>query len=1322
MTYTNPYIGPRAFQTGEVLYGREREIQELLDLLIAERIVLLHSPSGAGKSSLVYAGLIPRLRQEGFRVLPIARVNLELPGELAGTDFNSHIFSTLMCLAEALPQPQKIQPKELASLSLDSFISRIEQAVSEDQSDLPKNNILIFDQFEEILTINPAARMDKVTFFTQLGVALRNRNRWALFIMREDFVAALSPYLRSVPTRLANTYRLDLLGADAARQAIQAPAKRQGVDFTEEASLRLVDDLRRIRVQRPDGTVEDQLGLYVEPVQLQVVCYRLWENVDLQDAKISERDVLSIGNVDTALGDYYAERVAIIAKQANISERSIRDWFNRKLITEQGVRGQVLMGAETSDKLPNTVIHLLENAYLVRAEKRGGAIWFELSHDRLIKPVQENNAAWLNANLNLLQRQASQWEERERNEALLLREKALEEAEAWAIAHATEMTSTERDYLKACQDNRKRESEAKALAEKEIQLQEQAKSAVRLRRRAYVLTVALLVTVVLTVVAIFLGNQASQNASIAEQNASAARVNLNAAETANVNEAIQRQTALAASTRAVAQQSLAETASTLAVAQASIAQFNLVTAQTAESQALEQKATAQAASTQVAEQAAKAQAASTQAVAQRDLASTAQADAERQRDEADRQRKVALSRGLADSAMAADKIDLSLLLSVEAYRITNTVQAENALLTSLQNSLVASISQAGLPIPRQDGYIYALAFSRDGAYLAWGCDNGLLVVWDVQNGQQLWRQIAHGGSTVYTVKFSPDGRYLATGGRDSRIDLWDAKTGKLIKQALTPHGFVLSLDFSPDSKQLASSGLGKTILIWDTDVLDNPRSVYPRVGADVWAVAWSPNGRYLASGGDDRLVWIWDTTTWDTVLTLKGHEGAIYGLAWSPNSQYLASAGEDTIGLLDKTLFFWDITTGTGKPLNGPKDKSWSVSFSPDGKVLASGSSDKSITLWDTKTLEPLTRLIDHTHWVTCLAFSQQGRTLLATGGFDKEMIVYELRAPELLSQPLPKAQGSVQGFSFNETNQVNVISSHNGSVISANIDITTSLQKNSETIQTSAVGYTAVSRDGTMMAYGIPREGGSNAVQIIETATGKQVAKIEPLLGTLTSAAFSQDNQTLAVAVCLELNQTLGFCSQPQITLWSIQSGQQTGQLPSNSLLIQQNALPDLNTDSIISLAFDYDGKLLASGGKDGRIVIWTLADGNVVYSIPNPSPVTALTFSPDRPGTNTSAVIAYGTSEGKLYIWDLANRRAIAPAFPGINGTVTSLQFSPTQQAIVSGSDTGQVLWWDLSPESWIEKACQVARRNLTQAEWAQYFPGDPYRKTCPAYPEGQ
>ena len=170
----NPYVGPRAFQTGEKLYGRDREARELLDLLIAERIVLLHSPSGAGKSSLVQAGMIPRLREEGFRVLPPVRSNHEPPAAFKALDhFNRYVFSVLLSLEEGLPQESRTPPESLATLSLDEYLAQLAPAESIPDLADSQSIALIFDQFEEVLTVNTTDREAKIAFFQQLGSALR---------------------------------------------------------------------------------------------------------------------------------------------------------------------------------------------------------------------------------------------------------------------------------------------------------------------------------------------------------------------------------------------------------------------------------------------------------------------------------------------------------------------------------------------------------------------------------------------------------------------------------------------------------------------------------------------------------------------------------------------------------------------------------------------------------------------------------------------------------------------------------------------------------------------------------------------------------------------------------------------------------------------------------------------------------------------------------------------------------------------------------------------------------------------------------------------
>ncbi|MCP4284259.1 MAG: DUF1566 domain-containing protein [Gammaproteobacteria bacterium] len=488
----NPYVGPRPFKTGETLFGRDREIMDLLDLLIAERIVLLYSPSGAGKTSLIQAGLIPELEEEGFQVLPVMRVSLEPPPEQLAelpAGWNRYVLSLLLSLEEGLPKEEQLSLVELAGMTLAEYLERLRHfdsaqcdtaegrsnikdssRMTQDPSDgtsyspvtlsgveVPVTSgrvVLIFDQFEEILTLDPTDRAIKTEFFAQVGAALRHPDRWVLFAMREEFPAGLDPYLRPVPTRLSTTFRLELLGEAAAREAMQEPARQAGIPFSEDAATKLINDLRQVRVQQADGSMTERPGLYVEPVQLQVVCHRLWNHLPDGTAEIRAADIQEAGDVNSALEGYYADRLQVAARATDIRERGIREWFGKHLITEQGIRGQVLRGVEQSQGLENRAIAPLVDAHLVRAENRRGATWYELAHDRLVEPVRKNNAAWFLKHLSTLQRQTALWQEQGRSQGLLLRDEALEEAEIWAVEHQDELIPIEQEFLTACREAR----------------------------------------------------------------------------------------------------------------------------------------------------------------------------------------------------------------------------------------------------------------------------------------------------------------------------------------------------------------------------------------------------------------------------------------------------------------------------------------------------------------------------------------------------------------------------------------------------------------------------------------------------------------------------------------------------------------------------------------------------------------------------------------------------------------------------------------------------------------------------------------------------
>lgn len=175
----NPYVGPRPFELGEKLWGRDDEISALYFLLSAERIVLLHSPSGAGKSSLVKAGLIPRLR-ERFDVWRPTRVNQEPDGDIAnGRPVNRYARSAILGFEEGIPRELRRPVADIAGLTLAEYA-----AGRPKRPGAPPSMVVIFDQFEEVLTVDPLAVAAKEKFFDQLGELLRDPQVWALFVLR----------------------------------------------------------------------------------------------------------------------------------------------------------------------------------------------------------------------------------------------------------------------------------------------------------------------------------------------------------------------------------------------------------------------------------------------------------------------------------------------------------------------------------------------------------------------------------------------------------------------------------------------------------------------------------------------------------------------------------------------------------------------------------------------------------------------------------------------------------------------------------------------------------------------------------------------------------------------------------------------------------------------------------------------------------------------------------------------------------------------------------------------------------------------------------
>ncbi|MFZ1466968.1 MAG: hypothetical protein WAV60_23220, partial [Anaerolineae bacterium] len=470
---TNPYVGPRtfAYEQRHLFFGREREARDLLARVLSERLLLFYAQSGAGKSSLLRTRLIPQLQEEkGFVVLPVGRVSGELPVGVAQVD-NIFVFNLLLSMDEGA------DPARLAHVTLTDFLARLTRLAVPDLEGRERKGwvydanatpapaapgsrryALIVDQFEEIITSHPGRWREREDFFRQLDAAMRaDPNLWVVLTLREDYVAALDPYAPFVADRLRARFYMERMGVAAALDAIRKPAEVAGRPFAEGVAEKLADELRQVRVAGQESTVA---GQYVEPVQLQVVCYQLWENIKNRPlGVITTTDLAEAGDVDRALTQFYEETLAAALADpaaAGVSERQLRSWFDKELITEEGTRGLVHQGESDAGGLPNGVVRALQRRFLVRAEARGGDAWIELVHDRFVEPIRASNAAWFPQHLSALQRQAALWDEQGRLDGLLLTSDALIEAEQWARGRETELLLQERDFMEACKTARKR--------------------------------------------------------------------------------------------------------------------------------------------------------------------------------------------------------------------------------------------------------------------------------------------------------------------------------------------------------------------------------------------------------------------------------------------------------------------------------------------------------------------------------------------------------------------------------------------------------------------------------------------------------------------------------------------------------------------------------------------------------------------------------------------------------------------------------------------------------------------------------------------------
>jgi outer membrane protein assembly factor BamB len=404
-----PFIGPQPFvrEYRDRFFGRTRETLDLASLVIAHPIVFLYGASGTGKTSLLNAGLIHKLEvEQGFVVLPVVRPGSQRDQVGAEqTAANPFVHATLLTWSGITDRTP-----ELADSNLEAYLAKLTSERDEDGN--PKPRLLIFDQLEEIFRNQIEAKQKQHEFFAQIGDVLdKSRARIrpegdsppadtvptrVLLSMREEFIAELDNYAELLPDRLRVRFRLERLREPAALDAVTGPLGLTSLAFSPGVAEKLVDDLREVRVETGIGEERkavNVLGEFVEPVQLQVVCERLVRDIPPGVSEITFEHLSRFGSVDTTLADFYEDAVAFAAKGSGVPQDDLERWCEENLITETGTRAVVHRGPTESHGIPNTAPDALVERLLLRREPRAGAEWYELTHDRLIGPIQSARAS-----------------------------------------------------------------------------------------------------------------------------------------------------------------------------------------------------------------------------------------------------------------------------------------------------------------------------------------------------------------------------------------------------------------------------------------------------------------------------------------------------------------------------------------------------------------------------------------------------------------------------------------------------------------------------------------------------------------------------------------------------------------------------------------------------------------------------------------------------------------------------------------------------------------------------------------------------------------
>ena len=879
-----PYRGLFAFREEDASFfkGRDAFTQMLVAAVQQQSLVAVIGPSGSGKSSVVFAGLIPLLRSQGnWRIVtfrPGDRPFRNLAAKLVPL-LETHRSETDQLL-EINKQTKALQQGDLA---LRDVVTRILEKKGGERL------LLVVDQFEELYTLCRDAR-ERLLFLDSLLEAVERTPDFTLVLtLRADFLGQALSYRPFGDALQYADLKLSPMNREELQAAVEQPATMLGVTIESGLTERIID------------AVSAQAG---DLPLLEFALTTLWAKQ--RDAQLTHAAYEEIGGVEAALSRYAEEAYGRLNEEEKERARRIFIQLVRPGEGTEDTR-RLATRTEVGEENWDLVTRLADARLVVSSRDEGtGEETVEIVHEALIGGW-ERLRQWIEVDRSFrtwqerLRASLRQWEASGEDEGALLRGVPLAEAEGWLQSRPVELSPNERVFIQLSLELRDRER----------------KEQERRRQRTIIgLTGGLAVVSILAVGAFWLWQQALTQWQRAEIGRTNAELN-----------------------------SLSE-------------------------------------------------------------------------------RSQALFNSGNRSEALIESIKAGLVLKWSTWEVK--ADTRTRVLATLQQ-VVYGLRELRTLKGYSGGNI---SFSPDGKTIACASEDKTVKLWSIQ-GRELHTFKGH-SSKVTSVSFSPDGKTIASASEDKTVKLWSIE-GREVHTFKGHSGAVTSVSFSPDGKTIASASSDGSVKLWSIEGIEL-HSLKEQSGG-ITSVSFSPDGKAITFVSGDGTIKSWSIESRDFLFLPEGEEGEgnlFISVSFSPDGKTIAFASEDkTVKLWsedsslfsrDKSIPIWredkgnyteseELSVGPGffqsrggsrettyfklLDLKGHSGSITSVSFSPDGKTIASASEDKTVKVWSIEGRE-LHTLKGHSGSVTSVSFSPDGKTI-ASASSDGTIILWNFDLEDLL-------------------------------------------------------------------------------------------------------------------------------------------------------------------------------------------------------------------------------------------------------------------------------------------------------------------------------------